>query len=273
MADATFEEARINSEARPLWLVRIPPSVHKAWNAVKEGDTLVGTIRVYSQQEGQPPRVSLHVNEEIVNKYKQQVEAEASKVRDPRKRQRKFIEPVKDYELGLVKEIPKTRIFSEGSGGVEMQGIISESFIAQPKLSKEYQSFAGSRSKSASTRTAVVKQLSWRDEEALMHKKRRIIKILDPKKQQELKRQAALKAQALPANTVLTEDQLRNKIFELFAEKDEQGNRKNYWTTADIRLRTGQKKPLIISMLQQLCNYHSSGPHARCYELKPEYKM
>mmetsp|Transcript_16479 Transcript_16479/g.20368 ORF Transcript_16479/g.20368 Transcript_16479/m.20368 type:complete len:276 (-) Transcript_16479:416-1243(-) len=275
MADANFEEARIDSEGRPLWLVRIPPSVHKAWNSVKEGDTLVGTIRVYSQQEGQPPRVSLHVNDQVVQNYKQICEAEVSKEKDPRKRKAKarYIQPVRDFELGLVDEVPKTRIFSEGSGGVEMQGIISEAFIAQPKFSKEYQNFAGNRTKSANTRTAVIQQLSWHDEEALAHKKRRIIKIIDPKRQQELERQATIKAKALPANTVLTEDQLRNKIFELFAEKDEQGNRQNYWTMADIRLRTGQRKPNIVAILHKLCNYHTSGPHARCYELKPEYKL
>ena len=42
-----FEEVQLQNEARKVLLVRVPPSVRRVWDSVKEADRLLGKIRIY----------------------------------------------------------------------------------------------------------------------------------------------------------------------------------------------------------------------------------
>ena len=161
---------------------------------VKEGDTTLGKVRIYPAVDGKRPEVTLHLNELDVELPKQ------------------ALKPVNDYKFRFNSDVPKLRVFSEGDGGVEMQGIVEDSCILQPTRSKAYTNFQKSRNKIASIKTAVVKEMSYADErKQLNSKKRRIIHI----KQERVSNKKMKKSND---SKVLTEKELRDAIFGEFVQ-------------------------------------------------------
>ena len=146
-------------------------------------------MRIYPAVEGKRPEVTLHLND---------LEVELPQ---------NALKPVKDYKFRFNSDVPKLRIFSEGDGGVEMQGIVEDSCILQPTRSKEYTSFQKSRNRIASIKTAVVKEMSYADERKQVNsKKRRIIHI----KQERVSNKRLKKA---TDSKVMSEKELREAIF------------------------------------------------------------
>lgn len=271
-----FEEVGLQNEARKVLLVRIPPSVRRVWDSVKEADRVLGKIRIYktsansstsssssttqAQTQTQTQKVTLHLDESLLQQYYQV---------------KKNVPPVKDYKLkfGSKKDL-KMRVFSE-SQRVELEGQVEDICTLQPELNKSYISFASKRSEKLNRKPPSVKAMTFEEERKLHEtrnaRERRVIRIStegDSKGPSTVKLDKALQALGignLSGNGALTTDQLRDLVFKLFSVSP-------FWTMRDLKSRTKQTEKLLKEVIREICIYHKSGPNAAQYELKTQYK-
>ena len=161
------------------------------------------------------------------------------------------------------------RVFSKGDGGVEMQGVVEHSFMMQPYQSSEYNQVIASRVKTAGTRTRVVREMdNW--DAMRFQQKSRVVKI-STLPDGGLGDGGDTKRRRLDGDDGQS-GSLREKIFQLFARKDEEGQRIQFWATRDLLRELKTTKGAVKDVLKELCIYHAQGDNARCSELKPEFK-
>uniref|UniRef100_A0A7S2W5A8 Transcription initiation factor IIF subunit beta n=1 Tax=Mucochytrium quahogii TaxID=96639 RepID=A0A7S2W5A8_9STRA len=241
MSEEEDDTVRLENELRDVWLVKVPPRVARLWEKSKE-DAGLGKLRIHHGEDDKP-RITFHM---------------ATDGQDMSK-----IATATDFNLQFSdSKSNNMRIFSKGDGGVEMQGVVEYSFFMQPLQSQEYENIVQKRTKVANTKARETKEMDAHDAIRLQNKTR-IVKMKD--RDEESKRRKF-------ADDSEQEAFLREKIFELFARKDEDGNRLSHWQLKDLKREIGIGDSMVRNLLKTLCVYHRDGEFARCYELRPEFK-
>ncbi|GBG28530.1 General transcription factor IIF subunit 2 [Hondaea fermentalgiana] len=251
MTDAEEDKVRLDHEGRDVWLVRVPPSVARAWDKVDEEDAQLGKLRIYHAQEGdERPRITFHMAQEAVPINQ-------------------ALQITSDFNLQFIDGKPNMRIFSKGDAGVDFQGLVEHSFLMQPLRSEAYNEVVHKRVRQQTSKSRHTKEIDgW--EIMRKQKKNRIVRMEDPANRNlETGEGGAAKRRKLDASE---ETKLRERIFELFSRKDTDGRRLTHWTLKDMKRELGFGDAAVRNVLRDICIYHRDGDYARTYELKAEFK-
>jgi hypothetical protein len=253
-----------------VWLVKAPDRVAKLWDkAMEQQDAKLGTIKLYVT-DGNLDEMTMHL----------EGASSASASGIPLSSDFKLSwNP--DNRPDKLKDAPK-RVFSKGSGGVEMVGQVEHSFFMQPIKSAQYTSFVQKRRADASIKTRVTKELNSFD--AMRYQsKTKVIKLSenpDRPSEPDSKRRKTEEMSGDP----LEEDELRKMIVSLFGVKDVEGEVINAWKKADLRKEVVKKANAVdrsftdtqfTNVLTKICDYNKDsrgGEKARTYQLKARYK-
>mmetsp|Transcript_3939 Transcript_3939/g.8423 ORF Transcript_3939/g.8423 Transcript_3939/m.8423 type:complete len:256 (+) Transcript_3939:176-943(+) len=250
MTDNEEDKVRLDHEGRDVWLVRVPPSVARAWDQVNDEDAQLGKLRIYHAQEGERPQITFHMTQGAV----------------PSKT---ALGTTTDFTLQFIDGKPNQRIFSKGDAGVDFQGVVEHSFLMQPLRSQAYQDAVHKRVRQQVEKGRHTKEIDgW--EMMRRQKKNHIVRIEDPANRNlGAGEDGNAKRRKLDNSE---ESKLRERIFELFSRKDSDGKRLTHWTLKDAKNELGFGETPVRNILRTLCIYHRDGDYARTYELKPEFK-
>ncbi|CAK9079765.1 Hypothetical protein SCF082_LOCUS38064 [Durusdinium trenchii] len=242
--NAEEDVVRLEHEARDVWLVKVPPSVARLWDGVTSEDALLGRLRIHT---GQKDGRSLGWDgARIVGGCCSCLCCGGNGG--------SVLETTTDFNLQFNDKRPDMRIFSQGDGGVEMQGTVEHAFFMQPLRSDRYEAAVQRRVRKGATRHRVTKEID--GYEALRTQKKSRVITLD---ESEGLSESDAKRRKISAPT--DDASMREALFELFARRDEQGNRMEYWPMRDIRVQTGASEALIKRVLAVLCIFHRDGKY------------
>lgn len=254
----------INSE-RKLILIRIPASVKRLIDSEEQKEVVIGKIRIYDQtgeNNGQqaPQKVTLHLDENFVKKSNSKVFSTDYNLRFTQK-------PAinnsgrQNSSTTNSRNGPNTtmKIFSEGSGGVEIQGEVENICSLQPILQKNSYAKIKQNKKFLEEMKPKTKLLSFEKERELreMKRKNRNIVFGIGKKADDEKEIAEIAAMDL--------DRLREVLFNLFHKHE-------FLTTKEVKIKTRQPEKNLKNVLKKIAIFHKSGPNASKWELQSHYK-
>ncbi len=275
MNDDEYDTVQLNNSKRPVWLVKTPPRLAKIWDKVLENENaLLGKIGVVATNNGKIEEITFHMDEKVANESNSSGLLTAT-----------------DFNLKLIRtpvnekdREPPFQIFSRGSGGVEMEGIVENSFNLQPLHSKLYDSAVKIRVSKDSERNLATKEV---DSFELLHshskKKPFNIKISEGGLEDGGPNDRFSKRRRVDSD--LSEKGLREILFSLFQKKDINGNKIVSWTKKDIKraasdaaaaIGKGFPPSMLERQIKLLLSFNADnrdGLNARTYELRPEYRV
>mmetsp|Transcript_9242 Transcript_9242/g.29441 ORF Transcript_9242/g.29441 Transcript_9242/m.29441 type:complete len:248 (+) Transcript_9242:225-968(+) len=231
------------NERRPVWLVKVPPRIARLLDAKeKDEEALVGKLRIHMSDDGKADGITFHLT------------GDASEAAS--------LATTTDFNLKVNESLSgPMRVFSRGDGGVEIQGVVEHAFFMQPLQTAEYESMIQKRVRDDNQKTRVTKEMdTW--EAIRFQNKARIVKIAEDNAPPEKK-----------ARLALGDEAMREEIFQLFARRDLEGARIDYWRMVDLRKELGNPSEADVKrVLANICTFHRDGDHARHYELLPQFK-
>ncbi|CAM9799515.1 unnamed protein product [Pylaiella littoralis] len=252
-------EVSLDNANDPCWLVKCTPSVWKAWEGLEEGAKL-GELVVKTVKRKKP-------DGSVVEEQTMQVKPGGLVTHFKGGAKAKLGDYWLSTERNIEDAVAFTRPKTGTTGSTAIVSTIKRQYLMQPEVGPAYTKVVKTRLvantiKARTTEPVAMSEVYKAARDNMTRKGTAFDSAFHAAQQAKLEAKGEGNK---GSREKLEHDELRSRLFGLFAKKD-------VYMLKELNKELQQSEKYLREMLQEIARMHTSGPHRNCWELKPEFK-
>lgn len=252
-------EVALEEANQECWLVKIAPSVWKAWESLEKGDS-VGNLVVRTVRKRKADGT-------IVEEKTMSVKTGGMETKFKGGAKAKL----PDYELSGKRDIEDMLAFTRPptgeTGGTAIAATIKRQYLMQPEMGNSYTNLVKRRLVSNTMKERTTEEVGMAEvhkaaRETMARKGTAFDAEFHRAQQAKLEAKGELNK---GSREKLEPKELRSRLFEMFSKKP-------VYMFKELNKELQQSEKYLKEALAEIARMHTSGPHRNHWELLPEYK-